>query len=138
MLKGLNHITLAVNDINESFYFYTHILGFKAQAKWDKGAYLRLGDLFLCLSLDTVDSSNDCSHISFNIEEGDFVLFKNRIEKYGSKIWKKNPKEVNSLYIKDPNNHKLEIQVGTLKSRLESLNVNDFKNLKLFNEDTVT
>jgi len=39
MLKGLN-------DINESFYFYTHILGFKAHAKWDKGAYFTLGYLW--------------------------------------------------------------------------------------------
>ena len=138
MLKGLNHITLAVKDINESFYFYTHILGFKAHAKWDKGAYLTLGNLWLCLNLDSVETSNDCTHISFDIEECDFVFFKNKIEKYGCKIWKKNTSEGNSLYIKDPNNHKLEIHVGTLKSRLESLNVNNFKDLKLFNEDTVT
>jgi len=30
MITGINHITLAVKDIEESFKFYQEILGFKA------------------------------------------------------------------------------------------------------------
>ncbi|KPJ49965.1 glutathione transferase, partial [candidate division TA06 bacterium DG_26] len=29
MIRGINHITLAVRDIDESFKFYADVLGFK-------------------------------------------------------------------------------------------------------------
>jgi catechol 2,3-dioxygenase-like lactoylglutathione lyase family enzyme len=52
MLKGLNHLTLAVSDIASSIGFYHHLLGLPLHARWDSGAYLSCGDLWLCLSLD--------------------------------------------------------------------------------------
>lgn len=52
MLKGLNHVTLAVNDLDESFVFYSALLGFKPHAKWTRGAYLSLGD-YGCVYLVT-------------------------------------------------------------------------------------
>lgn len=50
MLTGLNHIILAVSDLTNSLNFYTETLGFTPKAKWDHGAYLALGDLWLCLN----------------------------------------------------------------------------------------
>ncbi|WP_409365279.1 VOC family protein [Citrobacter portucalensis] len=46
MLTGLNHITIAMNDISRSFNFYVETLGFTPKAKWASGAYLCLGDLW--------------------------------------------------------------------------------------------
>lgn len=43
MLTGLNHITLAVSDIERSLAFYTEILGFVGRVKWQSGAYLSVG-----------------------------------------------------------------------------------------------
>jgi len=39
MITGMNHITLAVKDIDKSFNFYSGIIGLKPLVKWDKGAY---------------------------------------------------------------------------------------------------
>lgn len=52
MLTGLNHLTLAVSDLDRSFEFYRHLLGFTPHARWQGGAYLSLGALWLCLSRD--------------------------------------------------------------------------------------
>ena len=43
MLTGLNHLTLAVSDLDRSFEFYRHLLGFTPHARWQGGAYLSLG-----------------------------------------------------------------------------------------------
>lgn len=39
MITGINHITLAIKDLNKSFAFYANVLGFKPLVRWDKGAY---------------------------------------------------------------------------------------------------
>ena len=52
MLSGLNHLTLAVSQLVPSVAFYQQLLGMTLHARWDSGAYLSCGDLWLCLSLD--------------------------------------------------------------------------------------
>jgi catechol 2,3-dioxygenase-like lactoylglutathione lyase family enzyme len=52
MLSGLNHLTLAVSQLAPSVAFYQQLLGMTLHARWDSGAYLSCGDLWLCLSLD--------------------------------------------------------------------------------------
>ena len=47
MLLGLNHLTLAVSEVERSFRFYVEVLGFIPKARWHQGAYLVLGDLWL-------------------------------------------------------------------------------------------
>ena len=43
MLTGINHITLAVTDLDRSMEFYIDILGMKPHVRWDRGAYLTAG-----------------------------------------------------------------------------------------------
>ncbi|EWD36864.1 hypothetical protein P837_04915 [Klebsiella pneumoniae UCI 34] len=49
MLSGLNHLTLAVSQLAPSVAFYQQLLGMMLHARWDSGAYLSCGDLWLCL-----------------------------------------------------------------------------------------
>lgn len=129
MLNGLNHITLAVSDISTSLTFYIDVLGFKGHVKWDSGAYLSLGELWLCLSLDPPDSKSDYSHIALTIADSDFELFSQQLISSEVVQWKVNKSEGQSLYILDPDGHKLEIHSGDLHSRLESLKKNLYKGL---------
>ncbi|WP_271274353.1 fosfomycin resistance glutathione transferase [Aliamphritea hakodatensis] len=121
MLKGLNHITLAVRDVDAALAFYVDLLGFTGHVKWDRGAYLSVGELWLCLSLDEPDVREDYSHIAFDASEEDFPRITLCLQNAGVTCWKTNQSEGDSLYVLDPDGHKLEIHCGNLRSRLEAL-----------------
>jgi catechol 2,3-dioxygenase-like lactoylglutathione lyase family enzyme len=129
MLRGLNHITIAVNDLERSFNFYVHLLGMTPHARWDKGVYLTLGDIWFCLSCDEVKPSQDYCHIALDIAETDFNAFAEKLR--GVKVieWKQNTSEGHSLYFLDPDGHKLEVHSGNLQSRLESLKAQPYQGL---------
>ncbi|WP_432454389.1 MULTISPECIES: fosfomycin resistance glutathione transferase [unclassified Agarivorans] len=121
MLLGLNHITLAVSDLEQSLKFYIEVLGFKGHVKWNDGAYLSLGDLWFCLSSDKPCPKDDYTHLAFDISSSDFEPFCKRLACHAVTQWKVNKSEGQSRYILDPDGHKLEIHVGNLSSRLEAI-----------------
>ncbi|MCW8875504.1 MAG: fosfomycin resistance glutathione transferase [Kangiellaceae bacterium] len=133
MISSLNHITLAVSDIEKSLSFYTHVLGFKGEVKWKTGAYLSLGELWLCLSLDSVDSRNDYTHIAFSIKEENIESILLELEGHSIEQWKANSSEGESIYILDPDGHKLELSCGSLASRLASLKNTPYEGLEWLN-----
>jgi catechol 2,3-dioxygenase-like lactoylglutathione lyase family enzyme len=121
VITGLNHITLAVSDIERSLHFYIQLLGFSGHVKWDNGAYLSAGSLWLCLSRDKPSLAADYSHIAFDISESNFDDLSAALKSKQVPEWKINKSEGRSLYILDPDGHKLEIHVGGLASRLAAL-----------------
>lgn len=131
MILGLNHITIAVSDLERSLNFYSNTLGFTPHARWDSGAYLSIGELWFCLSLDEPCPKDDYTHLAFDISSQDFESFAKRVVALDVEVWKENKSEGQSLYILDPDGHKLEIHSGSLKSRLESLKTKPYKGLVL-------
>jgi catechol 2,3-dioxygenase-like lactoylglutathione lyase family enzyme len=124
MITGINHLTLAVRDIDESFGFYSRVLGFKPAARWPRGAYLLVGDLWLALIVDIhcrTNASPEYTHVAFSTSEANFPKLCVRIVASGTRIWKRNESEGPSLYFEDPNGHKLELHVGGIESRLRSI-----------------
>ena len=133
MINGLNHITVAVSDLSISFKFYTSLLGMKPEVKWETGAYLSASELWVCLSVDDKASpAKDYSHVAFSIDKLKFKSYCSRLLSVGVDTWKENTSEGNSLYILDPDGHKLEIHVGSLKSRLEELRDKPYKGMEWF------
>lgn len=130
MLTGLNHITIAVSDLECSLDFYINALGFKGHVKWKQGAYLSLGELWLCLSVDKPDEKSDYSHIAFSISQQDFTDFSHKLIQLNIAQWKENKSEGESLYLLDPDGHKLEIHSGDLYSRLESIKHQPYEGLE--------
>ena len=130
MINGLNHVTIAVSNVQKSLGFYTDILGFTGHAVWDYGAYLSMGDVWLCLSLDKPEPSNDYSHIAWSVEKSDFRHLSKKVISSGAKQWKSNKSEGESLYFLDPDGYKLELHVGSLEQRLASLKQNPYKGLR--------
>ena len=123
MLSGLNHLTLAVSSLAPSVAFYQQLLGMRLHARWDSGAYLSCGDLWLCLSLDpqrriTPPEESDYTHYAFTVTEEDFEPLSQRLEQAGVTVWKQNKSEGASFYFLDPDGHKLELHVGSLAARL--------------------
>lgn len=132
-VTGINHITLAVSDVERSLTFYRDLLGFEVRAVWPEGAYLEAGSLWLCLLLDEQTRSAphpDYSHIAFTVEEDDFTSLSARVIA-GCRIWKQDRSEGASTYYLDPDGHKLEIHVGSLPSRLQHYRENSSEGVRI-------
>ncbi|HEY0161457.1 MAG TPA: fosfomycin resistance glutathione transferase [Edaphobacter sp.] len=124
MISGINHITLSVRDLDESFRFYTEMLGLRPVARWYKGAYLEAGGLWVCLSLDEKvrrESLEEFTHLAFTVAQDQFRAAVERLVQAEVECWQQNRSEGDSFYFLDPNGHKLELHVGTLESRMRSL-----------------
>ncbi len=113
--------------------------GMTLHARWDSGAYLSCGDLWLCLSLDpqrrvTPPEESDYTHYAFSISEADFASFAARLEVAGVAVWKLNRSEGESHYFLDPDGHKLELHVGNLAQRLAACREQPYKGMVFFEE----
>ena len=132
-VSGLNHITLAVTDVERSLAFYRDVLGCTTRAVWADGAYLEAGTLWLCLSRDHHARSSphpDYSHIAFSVSEADYGAMRERLMAECI-IWKDNRSEGASTYFLDPDGHKLEIHLGSLESRLSHYRENPSKGVHI-------
>ena len=122
MIRGLNHLTLAVRDLDRAVPFYAEGLGARLVRRWPGGAYLTLGDLWLCLSLDrSAEGGRDYTHAAFDVSAGEFDAAVGRLRAAGAREWKQNRSEGESHYFLDPDGHRLELHVGTLQSRLAAV-----------------
>lgn len=120
-VRGLNHLTLAVTDLDRSLAFYGDLLGCDLRAVWTDGAYLQAGSLWLCLSVDerAGDAQRpDYTHYAFDVDADAFGELAARVRSQAP-LWKENVSEGASLYFLDPDGHRLELHVGTLASRVE-------------------
>ncbi len=89
MLQSLNHLTLAVSDLQKSVTFWHALLGLTLHARWNTGAYLTCGDLWVCLSYDEArryvpPQESDYTHYAFTVAEEDFEPFSHRLEQGAS------------------------------------------------------
>jgi catechol 2,3-dioxygenase-like lactoylglutathione lyase family enzyme len=119
-ISGLNHITLAVADLERSLAFYRDVLGCTVRAVWPDGAYLEAGSLWLCLSRDDRARSAphpDYTHIAFSVADADYDALRAALTAR-CVIWKEDRSEGASTYFLDPDGHRLEIHLGTLETRL--------------------
>lgn len=133
---GLNHITLAVADVQRSVAFYRDILGCTVRAVWTEGAYLEAGSLWLCLSRDDHARSEahpDYTHIAFSVSEDAYAGLSERVTRMCA-VWKENKSEGASTYFLDPDGHKLEIHVGSLETRLEHYRANPSKGIAIIDK----
>ncbi len=134
MIRGVNHITLAVRDVGESSKFYVAVLGCQQVARWPQGAYLLAGDVWLALVQDDHVRPGplpEYSHIAFSVTPENFSALSARIYASGAIIWQENKSEGESLYFLDPNGHKLEIHASDLAARLRAARANPWPGLEL-------
>ncbi len=133
MITGINHITVSVKDIQKSFTFYKDILELKPLCLWPEGAYFLAGNFWFCLSKDTSHSPNNgYTHFAFSVDPEYFQKMKNKIKENNVPVWKKNKSEGDSIYILDPDGHKLEIHVGDWQSRLQEKKKNPWPDTQFF------
>ena len=135
-ITGLNHITLAVSDLDRAVTFYRDVLGCDLRARWREGAYLEAGSLWLCLSHDVQAHPSprpDYTHVAFAVPVENYAALRARLLA-ACPIWKDNASEGASTYFLDPDGHQLEIHVGTLESRLRYYRDHPEKGVELFDD----
>jgi catechol 2,3-dioxygenase-like lactoylglutathione lyase family enzyme len=135
VITGVNHITLSIKGVEESFVFYTQVLGCRPVARWPKGAYLLAGDVWVALVLDQrlrAAALPEYTHIAFTVAQADFAALSRRIVDAGAPSWQANQTEGDSLYFLDPNGHKLEIHASDLDARLRSAKASPWEGLEFF------
>lgn len=138
MITGINHLTLAVRDLDRALHFYVELLGCRPQVRWARGAYLLAGELWLCLSLDDQAPETPAphyTHFAFSVAENEFAALQTRLRGAGVSEWKSNRSEGASLYLLDPDQHKLELHVGDLPSRLRALREHPYDGLQWLTAD---
>jgi len=137
-LKGINHITFSVSNLENSIEFYKSVFDAKLLLKGEKLVYFDLCGLWLALNLEKDISRKEISesytHISFSIEESDYEDFLNKLNYLGIKVLEgrvRHKDEGNSIYFQDPDGHKFEFHTGTRNERIRYYK-NNRKDLEYF------
>ena len=120
VLTGINHLTLAVRDLNRSIVFYADLLGLTVRMQGPSSAYLEGGTLWLALVVDSAVRSGplpEYTHVAFSISASDLPALAAKLTNAGVICWQDTGR-VDSFYFLDPDGHKLELHTGDLASRL--------------------
>jgi glutathione S-transferase fosA5 len=135
LVLGINHLTLAVRDLDLSVRFYVDLLGLKLRAQWNRGAYLTAGTAWITLTLDS-DARDlalpEYTHFAFTVRQCDFQEISDRVRGAQVRIWQENHSPGDSLYFMDPNGHKLEIHTSSLSDRLAEFRSKPPNGLRLY------
>jgi len=125
-VKGLNHMTFSVSDLDRSIHFYNSVFNAKLLVKGENTAYFDVSGIWLALNVEKDIPRNEIkesyTHIAFTIDEADFSRAYDTLKKLGVHILTGRPrdeKDKKSIYFTDPDGHKFEFHTGTLQDRLD-------------------
>ncbi len=121
IINGINHITISVKDIEESFIFYKNVLHFKPIMKSKFSAYFLCGKCWIALQEEKgIDRRNNSySHIALNVRKSKYKDLIDEMKLNHVKEWKENNTEGESFYFIDPSGNKFEIHYSTLRNRIK-------------------
>lgn len=118
MITGINHITWTVTDIEESFHFYTLVLGFKPVMKSEHSAYFTVGGLWLAIVLGQGRQDSRYDHMAFQTEPENYQALVQKLKDNHVPQWKENESEGDSFYFLDPSGNRFELHCSSLGSRV--------------------
>jgi catechol 2,3-dioxygenase-like lactoylglutathione lyase family enzyme len=121
-VTGINHVVLHVTDLERSKRFYMGVLGFEEPGTSGgppnmKASFLRCGteglDLFE-VSGD-VHGGQEMNHMALNVAVEDLDQLVSRLVEAGIEASERTPR--NSVFIFDPDGHRLEMLPQTARAR---------------------
>ncbi|MTI95804.1 MAG: metallothiol transferase FosB [Firmicutes bacterium] len=121
-MRGLNHITFAVSNMDRALEFYTRALGAKLLCRADKTCYLDLGGIWLALNCGPVTPPQGYTHLAFSIDDADFQTWREHLLSLGVELRsdrERHEAEGKSLYFTDPDGHLLELHTKNRAQRVD-------------------
>jgi metallothiol transferase len=125
-IKGINHITFSVSDLEKSIEFYQNVFGAKILVRGEKLAYFDLNGLWIALNeennIPRKEIYKSYTHIGFSIDEKDYKKLQNKLKELNVNIIegrKRKKEEGKSIYFRDPDGHLFELHT---KDRTDRIN----------------
>lgn len=128
-MQIISHMTFIVHDLEKATQFFEQIFGAKevyssgeATFSIAREKFFLIGDLWIAIMEGEPLPTKTYNHIAFKIEEADYELYLERIDRLGLEIRKGRTcveGEANSIYFYDFDNHLFELHTGTLEERLK-------------------
>ncbi|PYJ74653.1 MAG: hypothetical protein DME77_11055 [Verrucomicrobia bacterium] len=130
-LEGIDHVALAVRDVERSANWYVDVLGFERQYQEVWGGiptFIGKGNTAIALfplrdsdSKSPARSSGICMlHLAFRANRENFLGAQQELKKRGIKFEFQDHEISHSIYFSDPDGHQLEITTYELKNRAGS------------------
>ena len=126
-IDGISHITLICRDLEKSAQLFSNLFDaievYSSEAKQfsvSKEKFLLIGNLWIAL-MEGEPLERSYNHIAFHIKEEDLSFFEAKIKALKLDIAPsrpRHPKEGQSIYFYDYDNHLFELHTGDLASRL--------------------
>jgi catechol 2,3-dioxygenase-like lactoylglutathione lyase family enzyme len=130
-LEGIDHVALAVRDVEQSANWYMDVLGFERRYEemWDGiPTFIAKGNTAIALfpkrggRPKSPAGSNDIRmlHLAFRANGENFLGAQHELEKRGVKFEFQDHEISHSIYFRDPDGHHLEITTYDLTGRASS------------------
>jgi metallothiol transferase len=127
-VKGFNHVTIRVSDLETSLRVYRDVLGMELVHRGRKDAYLEWGTAWVCLverkasvgSDSDGDSGFGVDHVAFSIDEADFDEAVRKLEAAEVPIVRGPVRRGvgRSINFLDPDGTQLELHTSNLQERM--------------------
>ncbi len=125
-IKGINHITFSVSNLEKSIEFYKNVFDAKLLVKGEKLAYFDLQGIWLALNVESDIERNEIyqsyTHMSFSIDEEDYEFMVEKLNKLNVNIREGRPRhkeEGKSIYFRDSDGHLFEFHTKTREDRIK-------------------
>lgn len=124
-VKGFNHLTLHVHNLNTTLAFYTQVLGMTVRHKAKHDAYLEWGTAWICIIEKHSFEQNDkhklgVDHIAFYIEQADFERAVSILKAHDVILVREPTQRGKGMSVNflDPNGIEFELHTSTLDERM--------------------
>jgi catechol 2,3-dioxygenase-like lactoylglutathione lyase family enzyme len=125
-LEGIDHVALAVRDVEEAARWYEDVLGFERryEGMWDGiPTFIDKGNTAIALfplrnndsKPATCTSKIRMLHLAFRADRKNFIAAQHELKERGIKFEFQDHEISHSIYFRDPDGHELEITTYELK-----------------------
>jgi len=130
-LEGIDHVALAVRDVEEAAKWYADVLGFERryEGMWDGiPTFIGKGNTGIALfplsshagPVSSARSGIRMLHLAFRADHDGFLAAQEELKRRGIKFEFQDHEISHSIYFRDPDGHQLEITTYELEGRAPS------------------